>query len=108
MDIIKLIEEDSKLTFKEQVNGEDVSKERKQLEDTYSKQPATLMDVDKAAIYIINAFMNATEPMYVANKARYDLLVRALEKNRVLSKDVLESVKQQLEAINSEEKKEVK
>lgn len=108
MDIIKLIEEYSKLTAREQLNGEDVSKEREQLDDTYSKQPATLTDVGRASIYIINAFMNATQPMYVANKARYDLIVRALEKNRVLSKDVLDSVKQQLKAINSEEKKEVK
>lgn len=108
MDIIKLIEEDAKLTYKEQVKHEDVSEERKQLEEQYSKQPATLFDVDKASVYIINEFMNATEPMYVANKARYDLLVRALEKNRVLSKDVLESIKQQLKAINDEEKKEAK
>lgn len=67
--------------------------------------PATYNDLEDAVSYLIASYSKMLYRNSVADKSRMEVLTRALEANRVLSKNVLASMHDQLDAINDEENK---
>ena len=98
-----LLNKYASIIYSEQKDGVSLDKEKAALRAKYGKNPASKFDVAEAVFYMLSQFDSTLRPTIVANNARYDLLIRSLETNRVLSKDVLDSIKDQLEAIRKEE-----
>ena len=98
------IEQFAKLVVEQQY-GKDTKDEQTALLAELDKEQATKADIVQAVDYLTGIYSALNQRKANADVARFALLIRALEQNRVLSKDVLKSVKKQLEAINSEENK---
>lgn len=101
-DIIDSIESYAKLKVEEQ-KGTDVTKDIADLLTSLDKVPATHKDIARTVDYLTGIFGTLLQQSASTDAARFSLLVRSLEKNRVLSKDVLESIKDQLKAMNDEQ-----
>lgn len=84
-------------------NGEDVDNEIKKYKAQLGAIHASWSDVEDAVQYVVNSYAQLLYSNSVADRARWETILRALETNRVLSKDVLTSVHEQIDAINKEE-----
>jgi len=102
--VIDDIEQYAKLVVEEQY-GNDTKDEQKKLLDSLEKVPVTRADLAESVDYLTNIYGTLLKKQAQADSARFALLVRSLEQNRVFSKEVLESLNKQLKAINDEEAK---
>lgn len=89
--------------YLKQDNGEDVKDEIKKYKAQLGAIHASWSDVDDAVQYVVSSYAQLLYNNAVADKGRWETVLRALESNRVLSKDVLNSVHEQIDAINKEE-----
>jgi len=99
--IVKNIEAYAKLSVEEQY-GKNIGGQKEELLKQLKKVDATHADIVVAIDYLTNVYGTLLAKQSQADAARFALLVRALENNRVLSKDTLESLAKQLKAINDE------
>jgi len=100
---VQNIEEYAKLSVEEQM-GKDIGNAKAELLGRLDKVTVSHGDLVMAVDYLTNVYGTLLTRQAQADSARFALLVRALEQNRVLSQDVLKSITDQLKAINDEEK----
>ena len=102
--IVGDIENYAKLVVEEQY-GKSTSLDREKMLNSFATVPATRADIAVAIDHLTNVYGTLMQKQAQADAARFALLVRALEQNRVLSKDVMKSLTEQLKTINDEEAK---
>lgn len=100
--IIECLEQYAKYTVAEQLGSTDVAGKKEALLEDLADYDASVADVITIADYLTGIFAQMLQNNANADAARFELLVRAMRKNRVLSNDVLDDVTKQLKAINDE------
>lgn len=96
------IENASRLTY-EAGQGKDVLEELATNRARLSKIKATQDDITQAVVYLTSIYATMLQRNATADAARFELLVRVLGKENILSKNVVASMADQLDAITDEE-----
>lgn len=89
--------------YLQQSQGKNVDNELKKYKAELGAIHASWSDVQDAVQYVVNSYAQLLYSNSVADRGRWETVLRALETNRVLSKEVLASVHEQIDAINKEE-----
>lgn len=77
-------------------------KELETFKEEYKDKEVSAYDLAEAVVYMTQQYVDVQHQVDKKNTARYDVIVRALESNRILSKNNLKSIKEQLKTIDEE------